>query len=47
MDGQSHADEPVLIGHAIGADDIDNPHNWPIHRRLYASAVALAFAFVV
>ncbi|OCK86071.1 MFS general substrate transporter [Lepidopterella palustris CBS 459.81] len=34
-------------GHLLSRDDPDNPMNWPFHRRVYASAVAWAFAFVV
>ena len=34
-------------GHMMAADDPDNPQNWPIHKKIYASAVAFAFAWVV
>lgn len=34
-------------GHMMSADDPDNPQNWPIHKKIYASAVAFAFAWVV
>ena len=36
-----------ITGHMMSAQDPDNPQNWPIHRRAYVSAVAVAFAFVV
>ncbi|KAI4131723.1 MAG: hypothetical protein LQ347_002860 [Umbilicaria vellea] len=31
----------------MSPSDPDNPLNWPIHRRIYVSTVAFAFAFVV
>lgn len=34
-------------GHMMSMSDPDNPQNWPLHRKLYVSAVAFAFAFVV
>lgn len=34
-------------GHMMAPSDPDNPLNWPLHRRIYVSAVAFAFAFVV
>ena len=34
-------------GHMMAADDPDNPQNWPIQKKIYASAVAFAFAWVV
>ena len=34
-------------GHMMAANDPDNPHNWPVQRKIYASAVAFAFAWVV
>lgn len=40
------ATEP-MAGHTISVQDPDNPQNWPIHRRVYVSAVSVAFAFVV
>ena len=40
--------EPLAAaGHMMSADDPDNPQNWPLHKKLYASAVAFAFAWVV
>ena len=35
------------IGHSMHANDPDNPQNWPLHRKVYASSVAFAFAFAV
>lgn len=37
----------VMAGHIMSPRDPDNPQNWPTHRKLYASAGAFAFAFVV
>ena len=38
--------EPVAGGgHMMSPDDADNPFNWPLYRRVYVSAVAVAFAF--
>ncbi len=34
-------------GHMMAADDPDNPQNWPLHKKVYASAVAFAFAWLV
>lgn len=34
-------------GHMMLADDPDNPQNWPILKKIYASAVAFAFAWTV
>jgi MFS family permease len=36
-----------MLSHTLGADDPDNPMNWPQHRRLYASAVSWAMGFTV
>lgn len=33
--------------HMMEHHDPENPQNWPILKKLYASAVATAFAFVV
>ena len=33
--------------HLLSANDPDNPMNWPLHRRIYGSAVSWAFGFVV
>ena len=38
---------PASGGHMMAADDPDNPQNWPLHEKVYASAVAYAFAWVV
>ncbi len=34
-------------GHMMAANDPDNPQNWPVHRKIYASAVAFTFSWVV
>jgi MFS transporter, DHA1 family, multidrug resistance protein len=36
-----------IVSHSLPADDPDNPMNWPLHRKLYASAVAWFFSFAV
>lgn len=41
------ADPVAAGGHMMSADDPDNPQNWPLYRKLYASAVAFAFTWVV
>ncbi|KAL8951265.1 MAG: hypothetical protein Q9222_002744 [Ikaeria aurantiellina] len=38
---------PPSVGHMMSPTDPDNPQNWPLHRKLYASTVAVAFAFAV
>lgn len=34
-------------GHMMAANDPDNPQNWHVQRKIYASAVAFAFTWVV
>ena len=34
-------------GHMMAANDPDNPQNWPVHRKVYASAVGFTFSWVV
>ena len=41
------ADPLATAGHMMAADDPDNPQNWPLYKKVYASAVAFAFAWVV
>ena len=41
------ADPLATAGHMMSADDPDNPQNWPLYKKVYASAVAFAFAWVV
>lgn len=41
------ADPMATTGHMMSADDPDNPQNWPLYKKVYASAVAFAFAWVV
>ncbi|KAL8926935.1 MAG: hypothetical protein Q9172_001596 [Xanthocarpia lactea] len=36
-----------LVGHMMSPTDPDNPQNWPRSRKIYASTVAMAFAFAV
>lgn len=36
-----------IHGHMLSNNDIDNPKNWPLYQKIYASSVAFAFAFVV
>jgi hypothetical protein len=36
-----------IHGHMLSNNDIDNPKNWPLYRKVYASSMAFAFAFVV
>ncbi|KAK4696395.1 hypothetical protein P7C71_g1515, partial [Lecanoromycetidae sp. Uapishka_2] len=38
---------PTGGGHMMAADDPDNPQNWPLYKKIYASAVAFAFTWVV
>jgi len=37
----------AAVGHMMSADDPDNPQNWPTLKKIYASAVAFAFAWIV
>ena len=37
----------AILSHQLSPTDPDNPMNWPLYRRVYASAVSWAFAFVV
>ncbi len=47
-DTMKTAADPVAAGgHMMSADDPDNPQNWPLYKKVYASAVAFAFAWVV
>ena len=42
------ATKPVAGGHnALSPMDPDNPQNWPLRRKVYASSVAAAFTFAV
>ena len=40
-------DVEVVVGHMMSMDDPDNPHNWPRSRKVFVSAVSVAFSFVV
>ena len=44
---ETAADPMAAAGHRMAADDADNPQNWPLYKKVYASAVAFAFAWVV
>ncbi|KAI9810445.1 MAG: hypothetical protein M1826_003614 [Phylliscum demangeonii] len=37
---------PKMIGHMLSPHEPDNPLNWPLHRKIYVSAVAAGFAYV-
>lgn len=41
------ADPVAAVGHMMSADDPDNPQNWPLQKKVYASTVAFTFAWVV
>lgn len=41
------ADPMAAAGHMMLADDPENPQNWPLYKKVYVSAVAFAFAWVV
>ena len=41
------ADPMATTGHTMSADDPDNPQNWPLYKKIYVSATAFAFAWVV
>lgn len=41
------ADPMAAAGHMMSADDPDNPQNWSLYKKVYVSAVAFAFAWVV
>ena len=38
---------PPPVGHMMSPTDPDNPQNWPIFKKVYASSVSVAFAFAV
>ena len=38
---------PPAIGHMMAHNDPDSPQNFPLHRKIYVSAAAFAFGFVV
>ena len=47
-DNMKNAVDTVAVGgHMMSADDPDNPQNWRLYKKIYASAVAFAFAWVV
>lgn len=40
-------DGDVVVGHMMLMDDPENPLNWPRSRKVFVSAVAFAFSFVM
>jgi len=40
-------DTEVVVGHMMSMEDPENPLNWPRSRKVFVSAVAFAFSFVV
>lgn len=50
IDKPSPAGEPMEdfnAGHAMSPRDPDNPHNWPLHKRIYVCAASYSFGFAV
>ena len=47
MDSKGMTTRTAPAGHMMAADDPDNPQNWPVHRKIYVSAVAFTFSWVV
>ena len=45
---RDHHQEPMLasaqLSNNMGTDDLENPHNWPIHRKLFTSFAAWCMA---
>lgn len=37
----------MTVGHAMTLQDPENPQNWPVYRKVYASFTAYAFGFAV
>ena len=47
-DSKAEVMAPVAGGHnALSPTDPDNPQNWPLSRKLYASSVSFAFVFAM
>ena len=47
-DPKAEAMAPSTGGHnALSPTDPDNPQNWPLRRKLYASSVSFAFVFAM
>jgi hypothetical protein len=48
---ENHHPDPVELtgglGHQMSPTDPGNPQNWPVYKKIYTSAVAIAFAFAV
>lgn len=51
MQKPSPVGEPIMedfnAGHAMSPRDPDNPHNWPLHRKIYVCAASYSFGFAV
>jgi hypothetical protein len=48
--GMKHLAEPVapnIAGHHLPMNDPDNPMNWPLQRKIFASTAAWLFTAVV
>ena len=44
------AEEPMEnfnAGHAMSPQDPDNPHNWPLHKKIYVCTASYLFGFAV
>ena len=47
-DSKAEIMAPATGGHnALSPADPDNPQNWPLRRKLYASSVSFAFVFAM
>jgi len=46
-EAQHVAKSGEILSHSLSSNDPENPMNWHIHRRIYASSVAWFFAFAV
>ncbi|KAI4104893.1 MAG: hypothetical protein L6R37_003017 [Teloschistes peruensis] len=46
-DPKNESAMPPSVGHMMSPTDPDNPQKWPAQKKIYASAVATAFAFAV
>jgi hypothetical protein len=37
----------AALSHSMPSDDLDNPMNWPLHRKLYTTACSWFYAFAM
>lgn len=37
----------LTVGHAMTLQDPENPQNWPVYKKVYASVAGYAFGFTV